>query len=188
MDKQPNTDKRSFLKKAGAAGLCATLGAAFGLSTRNSTSDNTVWQLDPDKCVQCGLCATHCVLSESAVKCVHAYAVCGYCELCGGYHQPNVKNVDEAAENQLCPTAAIKRTYIEDPYYEYSIDEPLCIGCAKCVKGCSAFGNGSLYLQVRHDRCVNCNTCAIAQVCPADAFKRVPTSNPYILKTDGEES
>ena len=45
---------------------------------------------------------------------------------------------------------------------EYIIDEELCIGCAKCVKGCAAFGNGSLHLQVRHDRCLNCNECTIA--------------------------
>lgn len=180
----PNPAKRDFMSKIGVAGLLTFLGGVIGLSSKNVTSDDTVWQLDPEKCVQCGRCATHCVLSESAVKCVHAYEVCGYCELCGGYHQPNIKKVDFAAENQLCPTSAIKRTYLEDPYFEYSIEESLCIGCAKCVAGCSAFGNGSLYLQVRHDRCTNCNTCTIAQVCPADAFARVPASEPYLLKTD----
>jgi len=51
------------------------------------------------------------------------------------------------------PDGAIKRAYVEDPYFEYTIDERLCIGCGKCVKGCNAFGNGSLQLQVRHDRC-----------------------------------
>jgi electron transport complex protein RnfB len=113
---------------------------------------------------------------------VHAFDVCGYCKLCGGYYQPDTKILDTAAENQLCPTGAIKRTFIENPYYEYTIDEDLCIGCAKCVKGCGAFGNGSLYLQVRHDRCLNCNDCAIARNCPADAFRRVPADQPYILK------
>ena len=63
------------------------------------------------------------------------------------------------------------------------IDEQLCIGCAKCVEGCNRFGNGSLYLQVRHDACVNCNVCAISRTCPGDAFVRVPSSNPYLLKT-----
>jgi electron transport complex protein RnfB len=67
-------------------------------------------------------------------------------------------------------------------FLEYTIDEPLCIGCAKCVKGCGAFGNGSLQLQVRHDRCVNCNECAIARDCPADAFSRVPANKPYLLQ------
>jgi electron transport complex protein RnfB len=75
------------------------------------------------------------------------------------------------------------RRFVEDPYFEYHIDEPLCIGCAKCVKGCNAFGNGSLQLQVRHDRCLNCNECAIAAVCPADAFRRVSADAPYVLKS-----
>jgi electron transport complex protein RnfB len=58
----------------------------------------------------------------------------------------------------------------------------LCIGCGKCVTGCSAFGNGSLFLQVRHDRCLNCNSCSIARSCPSNAYKRVPAHDPYILK------
>jgi electron transport complex protein RnfB len=42
--------------------------------------------------------------------------------------------------------------------------------------------NGSLYLQVLHDRCVNCNECAIAKVCPTQAFVRLPAERPYLLK------
>jgi electron transport complex protein RnfB len=140
-----------------------------------------VWQLDPAKCIQCGRCATECVLTPSAVKCTHVYAMCGYCDLCGGYFKPETKTLTTAAENQLCPTNAIKRRFIEDPFFEYTIDEPLCIGCGKCVKGCGAFGNGSLQLQVRHDRCVNCNDCSIARNCPADAFSRVPATKPYLV-------
>ena len=45
------------------------------------------------------------------------------------------------------------------------------------------FGNGSLFLQVRHDRCLNCNECAIGRACPAQAFRRVPAEQPYLLKT-----
>jgi electron transport complex protein RnfB len=105
--------------------------------------------------------------------------------LCSGYLEPGAKTRDTSAENQLCPTGAISRTFIEDPYFEYSIDEELCIACGKCVKGCGAFGNGSLYLQVRHDRCKNCNECSIARDCPSQAFRRVPANRPYILR--GEE-
>jgi electron transport complex protein RnfB len=141
----------------------------------------TVWQLDPSKCIQCGRCATECVMTLSAVKCTHVYAMCGYCDLCGGYLKPDSRTISTAAENQLCPTNAIKRKYIEEPFFEYEIDEALCIGCGKCVKGCGAFGNGSLQLQVRHDRCVNCNQCSIARSCPAEAFSRVPASSPYLL-------
>ncbi len=182
------TDRRHFL--AGvlrAAGVVAT-GAVAGVAARRAGAEPMVWQLDPEKCVQCGRCATECVLTPSAVKCVHAYDVCGYCDLCGGYHQPQARAQDTAAENRLCPTDAIRRTFIEDPYYEYTIDEALCIGCAKCVKGCTAFGNGSLHLQVRHDRCVNCNDCAIARACPARAFRRLPASRPYLLKGSGEQA
>jgi electron transport complex protein RnfB len=143
-----------------------------------------VWQIDPHKCSQCGRCATECVLTPSAVKCVHAYSVCGYCDLCSGYHLPNVRRTDTAAEHRLCPVDAIRRSFVEEPFFEYSIDEALCIGCAKCVKGCGAFGNGSLHLQVRHDRCVGCNECAIAKACPADAFVRVQADVPYRMKGD----
>jgi Na+-translocating ferredoxin:NAD+ oxidoreductase subunit B len=142
----------------------------------------TVWQLDPSKCIQCGRCATNCVMTPSAVKCTHVYAMCGYCDLCGGYLKPDTKTINTAAENQLCPTNAIRRKFVEEPFFEYEIIEALCIGCGKCVKGCSAFGNGSLQLQVRHNLCQNCNQCSIARNCPSDAFSRVPASKPYLLK------
>ena len=148
----------------------------------------TVWQLDPAKCIQCGQCATHCVLPLSAVKCVHRFEMCGYCKLCFGFFLPGAASLTSAAENQVCPTAAIKRTFIEEPYFEYTIDEPQCIGCGRCVKGCGSFGNGSLVLQVRHDRCLNCNECAIARNCPADAFSRVPADQPYLFKPKGPAS
>ncbi|HPT09269.1 MAG TPA: 4Fe-4S binding protein, partial [Bacteroidales bacterium] len=48
-------------------------------------SRQMVWQLDPSLCTHCGQCATACVMTPSAVKCVHVYAMCGYCDLCGGY-------------------------------------------------------------------------------------------------------
>ncbi|HGJ64646.1 TPA: ferredoxin [bacterium] len=158
------------------------LGGLSGLLVSRARATDTVWQIDPYKCIQCGRCADNCVLEISAVKCVHSYDMCGYCRLCTGYFIPEPNALNTSAENQLCPLGAIKRTFVEDPYYEYTIIEELCIGCGKCVKGCFSFGNGSLFLQVRHDRCVNCNECAIAKNCPADAFKRVPANKPYIFK------
>jgi len=177
-----NQSRRRFLREGFWAGTLAVLGAAGAAISAKGRKKKYVWQIDPAKCIACGNCATHCVLNESAVKCVHAYAMCGYCDLCTGYFIPEPKALDTAAENQLCPTGAIKRTFIEDPYFEYTIDEKLCIGCGKCVKGCNAFGNGSLFLQVRHDRCLNCNECAIAAACPSQAFRRVDADNPYLLK------
>lgn len=169
---------RGGVRGAGLLGLGSATGLLLG---RESKADER-WQLDPDKCIQCGLCATECVLEVSAVKCVHTHAMCGYCELCTGYFEPEPINLDEGAENQLCPTGAILRTFVEHPYYEYKIVEDLCVGCGKCVKGCNMFGNGSLYLQVRHDRCINCNVCAIATACPAQAFRKVPAGQPYLLR------
>ena len=170
--------KISGCRTGGACGRCPDRTTCVDAGPPGAGSTSYVWQLDPMKCIQCGRCATACVLSPSAVKCVHAYAVCGYCELCFGYFQPEAKALNENAENQLCPTGAIVRTFVEDPYYQYTINEPLCVGCGKCVKGCGSFGNGSLFLQVSHDRCVNCNECAIARACPADAFRRVPAAQP----------
>ena len=181
-DKDKNLNRRDFLRKA-AFGTCAAgIGAVAVTYGVKGKKTDTTWQIDPELCTSCGHCATNCVLEESAVKCVHAYAICGYCDLCTGYLPPDPKEMDTGAENELCPTGAIKRTFIEDPYYGYTIDEKLCIGCAKCVKGCNAFGNGSLFMQVRHDRCLNCNECSIAAACPSNAFKRVPVSQPYLLK------
>lgn len=182
MKKDKAHSRRDFINK----GVRLTLGltvvgtGALALS-RRSGGEEYVWQIDPFKCTQCGRCATECVMAESAVKCVHAYDLCGYCDLCGGYFKPGAK-LQTGAENQLCPTAAIQRKFIEEPYFEYIIDEELCIGCAKCVKGCSAFGNGSLHLQIRHDRCKNCNQCAIATACPSKAISRVAVNKPYIIK------
>jgi electron transport complex protein RnfB len=178
-------------------GLGGLAGAVFGAWGRSATDsspstegtevaphprDDHVWQIDPLKCIACGRCATECVLNPSAVKCVHSFQMCGYCELCTGYFLPEPLALNEGAENQLCPTNAIIRKFIEEPYFEYHIDEPLCIGCGRCVKGCNAFGNGSLYLQIRHDLCVDCNECAIAQACPSEAISRVPADQPYQLK------
>jgi electron transport complex protein RnfB len=180
--KNRSTTRREFLFSS----LRITAGVALGgvgiFLAKNASTEELVWQLDPAKCVQCGQCATHCVLTPSAVKCVHVFDMCGYCNLCGGYFRPGTSQLTTAAENQLCPTAAIQRKFVEDPFYEYTIDEDLCIGCGKCVAGCSAFGNGSLQLQVRQDICVNCNECAIARDCPADAFSRVPASESSIFK------
>ncbi len=181
-EKRDNLTRRKFLRESLWGACLAGVGGVAGLTAAKNAGKDTVWQIDPNICIQCGNCATYCVLAESAVKCVHSYAMCGYCDLCGGYLQPDPKALDTGAENELCPTGAIKRTFVEDPYYQYTIDQSLCNGCGKCVKGCNAFGNGSLFLQVMHDRCVNCNECAIAAACPSGAFKRVPADKPYLLK------
>lgn len=175
--------RRQFLRDGARVATMTGLGVLTGMLATRTASAGWVWQIDPAKCLHCGNCATHCVLEQSAVKCVQAYAMCGYCELCTGFFVPDPNELTTAAENQLCPTAAIQRTFVEDPYFQYSIDESLCIGCSRCVEGCTRFGNASLYLQIRHDRCLHCNQCSIARACPAQAIQRVPAQHPYLLKT-----
>lgn len=179
--------RREFLRQ-GLRGLgLLGLGVLGGTLAARGREDAWVWQIDPWKCTQCGQCATDCVLEPSAVKCVHAFPMCGYCDLCTGYFEPKPNALNTGAENLLCPTGAIRRVFVEDPYYEYHIDESLCVGCAKCVKGCTMFGNGSLFLQINHERCLHCNECRIARNCPAAAFQRVPADQPYLLKQKDQQ-
>jgi Na+-translocating ferredoxin:NAD+ oxidoreductase subunit B len=174
--------RRDFVRTAGKIVVASPLLLLPVMLVRKTNIKGYVWQIDPYKCTQCGQCKTNCVLTPSASKCTHAFKMCGYCDLCGGFLRQGVKTISTGAENQLCPTGAIKRRYIEEPYFEYTIDEKLCDGCAKCVKGCGDFGNGSLYMQIRHDICVNCNECSIARTCPSNAIVRVPADQPYIRK------
>jgi len=191
MAKRPERDltlsRRQFLSSVGRGASLLALGGTVGALATGWGRDWLVWQIDPFKCIKCDRCETECVLDQSAVKCVHDFPMCGYCKLCFGFFKTNPYALNTGAENQMCPTGAIQRTFVEEPYYQYVIDESLCTGCAKCVKGCNTFGNASLYLQVRHDICLNCNECAIAQACPADAFIRLPAEEPYVIKHDGAE-
>jgi len=177
-------ERRKFLKTCGRALAGGTILTLFGLSYRKATAKGAdyFWQIDPQKCTFCGRCETECVLPVSAVKCVHAVKVCGYCDLCGGYYRTNAKELNTAAENLRCPTGALQRKFVEEPYFEYSVNETLCNGCGKCAKGCNSFGNGSLYLQIKQELCTNCNECHISKICPADAIKRVPVAKAYDLK------
>lgn len=182
--KKSPMDRRKFFRTCGAilagGSVLGTVGAVA--SKLKVSGADVFWQIDPFTCTQCGRCETDCILPVSAVKCFHANKVCGYCDLCGGYYRPSVKDLNTAAENLMCPTGAITRKFVEEPYFEYTIDEDLCNGCGKCVKGCTSFGNGSLFLQVQQDLCLKCNECNIAKVCPADAIKRVAQDEAYMLK------
>ncbi len=181
--------RREFVTKLGRGVSACAVGGLGGvlLAQASSEPEEYVWQIDPFKCVQCGQCQTMCVLDQSAVRCVHDFPMCGYCRFCFGFFRDDALKLDEAAENQACPTAAITRTFVEQPYYQYTIDKDLCIGCAKCVKGCNQFGNGSLYLQVQQDICVNCSECRIAVACPSDAFVRLPADQAYFVKHKGPD-
>ena len=188
-------DRRGFVadtvRVAGAVGLGGLAGL---LAARKGQSEDYVWQIDPDICIGCRNCQSYCVLDISAVKAVQCHELCALCDVCTGYFPTQDFVLDTGAENQLCPTGAINRKFIQERagerFFEYTIEESLCIGCGKCVEGC-ALMNGSLYLQVRHDRlrvrrdrCLNCNECAIAVACPVEAFCRVPADRPTLLKRE----
>ena len=187
-----NIDRRSFVgdcaRVLGAVGLG---GLAAALAVRKPRPGYQAWQIVPDHCIACDKCQTQCVLDVSAVKCVQCFPLCGYCDRCTGYFPTKYAALDTGAENHLCPTGAITRTFIEQKettrYFEYTIDESLCIGCGKCVAGCRLM-NGSLYLQVRHDRCLGCNECSIAVACPTQAFRRVNADAPHLLGRKAHEA
>ena len=174
--------RRCFIKTAGRVALATSVGSLPFILARNTKAKGFVWQIDPYKCTACGICKTHCVLTPSAVKAVNAFPMCGYCDFCPGYIRQGAKTYDTAAENQLCPVGAIIRIFIEEPYFEYTVDEDLCDACGICVLECFNFGNGSLYLQIMHNLCVNCNECRIARNCPSNAISRVSENEPYIRK------
>lgn len=188
-----NFTRRDALKTGMRAAALVALGGLVDWQIMRGGQRGTVWQLDPYKCIQCDKCATACVMDISAVKCVKNFkALCGYCRICWAYLADERAADNEGAENQRCPTNAIKRSFVEfvedgTPRYEYAIDEKLCIGCGLCVKACKIAGNKAMYLQVRHDRCLNCNRCTIAAGCPAQAFSRVPVDHPYMLKDGSRE-
>jgi electron transport complex protein RnfB len=190
-DKKEKVDRRSFVADGcRVAGAVVFAGSAGFLAGRKGRENELVWQIDPDKCTCCGNCATYCVLDISAVKAVQCYQLCAMCDPCTGYFALAHLERTTAAENQLCPTGAIERTFVAQqagvPRFEYRVLEQKCIGCGKCVEGC-ALMNGSLYLQVRHDRCLNCNECSIAVACPTQAFRRVSADDAYLMKKKARE-
>jgi len=187
-EKNKYQSRRDFVWNAGKLAVILPLAFIPVALAKKTSVKGYVWQIDPFKCTQCGQCKTNCVLTPSASKCVHAFPMCGFCDLCGGYLRQGVKTISTGAENQMCPTAAITRKFVEEPYFEYTINEDLCDGCAKCVKGCADFGNGSLYMQIRHNLCVNCNDCSIARSCPSNAISRVPAGTQYIQKDKRQKS
>jgi electron transport complex protein RnfB len=190
------TTRRQFMDRAGRALGFVTIGGAAGLLAKRASAD-AVYQVDPNKCTSCDLCRTSCVLPLSAVKAVNDFKRCGYCQLCPAYmdvtSQPDAMGVPTG---RVCPQDALKRRVVgfEDPddpnnnYYEYTVDETRCDGCGKCVKAClPPAGNGSLRLEIRYDRCVECNECAILLACPDKAIVRLEMPGLSPLPVEGHD-
>lgn len=183
--------RRDMLKTmVRGAGFVALGGTGTYLVVK--ADDDGVWRVDPTKCVNirlgatgieaCELCATSCVRPLSAIRAVNEFAECGRCCICPAYYDVTSETgPDGLPTGKLCPRDAIERKAIgdvdpDDPlnnFYEYLIDEVKCNGCGKCVLGCKEpAGLGSIRLEVDHDLCLDCNRCAIGQVCPDDAVVR----------------
>ena len=72
--------RRDFLRKCGTwitGGSLLALGNVLAIKS-SAKNGEMMWQIDHEKCLQCGRCQTECVLSVSAVKCFHANLRCGY--------------------------------------------------------------------------------------------------------------
>ena len=190
------SSRRDFIDRSFRIVGLAGIGGAAALLARRAAS-NTVFQVDPSKCVACDLCRTSCVLSHSAVKAVNDFKKCGYCQLCPAYFDVTSMPDDMGLPTgTVCPQDALKRRIVgdvdeEDPnnnYYEYTIDESLCDGCGKCVKACKPpAGNGALRLEVRYSRCLECDACAIQVACPQSAIVRIPMPGISPAENQSEE-
>jgi electron transport complex protein RnfB len=185
--------RRDMLGHTVRGAVVLGLGGTAGLLIRKADGQ-VVWQLDAARCLNscagdvgvpvCGVCTSQCVIAQSAVRAVNDHAKCGRCYICPAYYNVTSAVDDEGLPSEkLCPRDAITRAPIgdvdpEDPannYYEYTIDEAKCDGCGKCVMACKEpAGLGSIRLAIRHDLCVDCNYCSIAQACPRDAFDQLP--------------
>jgi Na+-translocating ferredoxin:NAD+ oxidoreductase subunit B len=190
------SSRREFIERSCRVAGLVGIGSAATLLARRASAQ-FVFQVDPSRCAACDLCRTSCVLSLSAVKAVNTFSKCGYCRLCPAYFDVG-SQPDEKGHpiGKTCPQDAIKRRTVgkfdeDDPnnnYYEYSIDESLCDGCGKCVKACKPpAGNGSLHLEVRYNRCDECDSCAIQRACPENAIVRIPAPGMSPAEMHSEE-
>lgn len=187
--------RRDVLGHAARGAALVGLGGLAALLARRSHAEGA-WRIRVDQCVNsrlgdhprdaCDQCAYTCVLPLSAVRAVNDHARCGRCYICPAYFDvQSALTRDGLPSGRLCPRNAIVRRPIgyvdpDDPannYYEYIIDEERCNGCGKCVLACKEpAGLSSIRLEVRHNLCVDCNRCAIAQACPELAYERRPVT------------
>lgn len=137
------------------------------------------WQIDPEKCQSCGLCATQCVRKPSAVKAINDPKKCSNCVVCYGHITDSKIDSDKVDSDgeRVCPHNAVYRTNFSggvDGMFLYAIDPKKCVGCGACTLRCNQYGSKSMFLMIRPDLCLGCNECSIATVCPHQAIERVP--------------
>lgn len=179
--------RRNFLRLTGHVAGGAALAAA-GVRVFSPPAEDSeffpqarrfAWQIDPDKCLYCGICETACVRKPSAAKAINDQKKCSNCVVCYGHiSNKNIESgkIDSHGE-RICPHDAVLRKNFcggLDGMFLYSHDHANCTGCAKCVEKCVVEGTGSMFMIIRPDLCLGCNECAIAVACPHDAIERIP--------------
>lgn len=137
-----------------------------------------VWAIDPEKCTGCGICETACIRTPSAVKAVNDQKKCSFCVVCYGHiHDKSIASDKIMSEGaRVCKYDAVKRENLSggaDGTFTYMIDDKKCTACGACVKSCNEKGTKSMFLIIRPDLCIACNSCNIAAKCPEGAIDRV---------------
>jgi len=178
-------DRRNFLRKAGTAACGLAIGS-IGYRVISAHMDEEtagpltrfVWQIDPEKCVNCPLCETACVRTPSAVKAVNDQKKCSFCVVCYGHISNKEIDSDKIMTEgiRVCPYDAVTRKNYsggKEGYFIYDIDDDKCTGCGICAKECSARGTKSMFMIIRPDLCLACNSCNIADLCPENAIDRL---------------
>lgn len=178
-------DRRKFLLNIGRVTCSVAIGGvAYRVINQHMNPDTAgprsryVWAIDPEKCTGCGICETACIRTPSAVKAVNDQKKCSMCVVCYG-HISN-KNIDSdkimSEGKRVCEHDAVIRVNHEggeNGTFIYSIDDKKCTACGKCVKSCNKKGTKSMFLIIRPDLCLACNSCNIAAKCPEKAIDRV---------------
>lgn len=178
-------DRRKFLVFAGRAACALAIG---GMATRvigarfsedsKAPGSRYVWAINDQKCTACGICETACVRKPSAVKAVNDQKKCSFCVVCHGHISNKRVPIDKIMTDGIwvCKHEAVIRTSVTgtvDGYFKYDIDQKKCTGCGDCVRLCNEHGSHSMFLIIRPDLCLGCNSCTIAAKCPEKAIERV---------------
>lgn len=177
-------NRRDFLLNIGRLGCGVVLGGvAYRIlgshigSEEKGPDSRYVWAINTSKCTACGKCESACVRTPSAVKAVNDQKKCSNCVVCYGHITNKEIESDKIMSDgiRVCKHDAIIRSDFpgDDTSFVYSIDETKCTGCGDCVEICNTKGTNSMFLVLRPDLCLFCNSCNIAEKCPEQAVERV---------------
>lgn len=184
MDKN-KSNRRKFLRNAGRATCAMALGGiAYRIAGKHLKAEDVgpgsryIWQIDPERCTFCGECEKICVRTPSAVKAVNDQKKCSYCVVCYGHISDKTIASEKIMSEgiRVCEQDAVTRKNQSggiNGYFIYDIDDKKCVACGKCAKSCNEKGTKSMFLLIRPDLCLACNSCNIASKCPEDAIDRL---------------